>query len=443
MRVFAFRRPEMLLLASLILCAAVLISRSIQPPAPQVAIDTSELAPAPVALSSQEAISSLQARIRQNPDDTAAYAQLGLALLQRVRETADPNLYNQADQAFDAALQRDPNQIDALIGKGTLALARHHFDQALVFGERARAINPYRALVYGVIGDAYNELGRYDEASDAIQKMVDTRPDLSSYSRVSYVRELHGDTEGAIEAMKLAISAGGPATENTLWTQVQLGNLYFNSGQLADAEQTYLSALQTRPDYAYAIAGMAKVRAAKGEYEAAISAYKQIVERLPLPEFVIALAELYEVTGHTKEARQQYDLVRALQQLNAGAGVDVDMELALFEADHGGNRAQTLDQARTVYARRPSIYAADALAWTLYRDSKYDEAWRYSQEALRLGTLDAPLYYRAGMIALARNDTATAQTLLQKALDINPYFSVLHAPQAQQTLAKLKASTIR
>jgi tetratricopeptide (TPR) repeat protein len=111
--------------------------------------------------------------------------------------------------------------------------------------------------------------------------------------------------------------------------------------------------------------------------------------------------------------------------------------LALFEADHGTNPAATVERARAAHARRPSIYAADALAWALFDAGQYDEAARYSDEALRLGTRDANLHYHAGMIAHARGDDAAARTHLETALSINPYFSPLRAPLARAALEKL------
>jgi len=437
MRVLAGRRPEVMLLASLLIFATMLTIRALlDRPAGSVAVDT--VAPAPIERSDEGAIAKLQDRIRRNPEDTPAYAQLGLALLQRVRETADPTLYPRAEAAFAEALKRDPQQFDALLGEGSLALSRHQFADALRWGERASALNPYNAPAYGIIGDTRTELGQYEAAAATIQKMVDTRPDLNSYSRVSYVRELHGDTAGAIQAMQQAVEAGGQLSEATLWTQVQLGHLYFNRGELTNAEQTYTAALEARADYVYALAGIARVRAAQGRYDEAIGAYQEIVKRLPLPEFVIALGDIYEATGRPAEAKRQYDLVRAMQQLNISAGVDVDMELSLFDADHGADPAATVDRARASYARRPSIYGADALGWALYHAGDYAEARRYSQEAMRLGTRDAVLYYRAGMIAYDLGDRATARADLEQALAINPFFSVRYAPTARATLEKLR-----
>lgn len=440
MRVFVRQRPEMLLIASVIVFIIALVLHGVMRSAPvNVAVDTSAPAPAPVELSAKDTVAALQARLKNNPDDVNAYAQLGLALLQRVRETADPNLYNQAGQAFDEALKRDPQHVNALIGKGSLALSRHLFAEALKVGQQAQQLSPYRAPIYGIIGDAQNELGQYEAASDTVQKMVDTRPDLSSYSRASYVRELHGDTEGAIQAMDMALQAGMPGTENALWTQYQLGTLYFNSGNLTHAEQVYGEALATKPDYVYALAGMARLRAEQGRTAEAIAAYKIVVERLPLPQFVIELGELYESLGQMSDAQAQYDLVHVMERLNESAGMNVDMEMALFDADHGADPTQTLQRARTAYAQRPSIYGANALAWALYKHGDYAEAQRYSQEALRLGTRDASLYFRAGMISNALGDHATAKQYLQQALTINPYFSFIYAPQARALLEQLSA----
>jgi tetratricopeptide (TPR) repeat protein len=440
MRILSGRKPEIFFFAALLVFIITLTTRALNerfaPPSPPQA--ASQMPEAARELSDPRTIGQLQDHLRANPDDANAYANLGLALLQRVRETGDLALYAQAQEALDAALDREPEHLDALIGQGALALAQHRFVDALDWGERARAVNPYRAAVYGIIGDAEVELGRYEEALDTVQTMVNTRPDLNSYSRASYLRELQGDTAGAIELMELAVSAGAPGSENTLWTQVQLGNLYWNSGDRARAEETYNTVLALRPDYAYAQAGIARVRVAQGNSDEALAIYEGLVQRLPLPEFVIAYGELYQSLGENDKAQQQYDLVRAMQQLNAAAGVNVDLELALFEADHGAAPDATqIAAVRAAFEERPSLYAADVLAMTLYRAGQYAEAQRYSDLALRLGTRDATWHYHAGIMAYARGDMDKARTHLESALTINPNFSPLHAPEARRILKEI------
>jgi tetratricopeptide (TPR) repeat protein len=381
-----------------------------------------------------------QQRVREKPDDVDAYAMLGGAYIQKARETGDPTYYGKAQEAIDAALRLDPQSVEALIGAGTLANARHQFRDALAIGEQARAIDPSVPRIYGVIADAQIELGMYDAAVSTLQTMVDMRPDLGSYSRVSYARELHGDMPGAIDAMRLALSAGGQATENRAWTRVQLGNLLFATGDLDGAEREYRGTLALLPDYVYAQAGLARVRAAQGHAGEAIELYGRAIARMPLPDFVIALGELQESLGRTAEANNQYELVRAMQQLFKSNGVDTDIELALFDADHGDDPNGTVALARAAYARRPSIKAADTLAWALHRAGQHDEARRYADAALRLGTRDALMLYHAGMIAQAQGDATTARDLLGRALALNPHFSPLYAPLAQQALLSLNAA---
>lgn len=396
------------------------------------------LAVAQAGLSTNSQIESLQERLKQNSNDQRGYVLLGSAYLQKVRETGDPTYYGKTEQALSHALELQPDDFAAMIQMGALSLARHQFREALAWGEKARLISPGTALIYGVIGDAQIELGQYDPALETFQTMVDLRPDLSSYSRASYVRELHGDVDGAIDAMQRAVQAGGPNAENTNWSRVQLGNLYFNSGNLAEAEAQYNEALALYPGYIHAIAGLARVHAARGEYDQAIKLYTDATNRIPLPEYVIALGDVYKAAGQDQEAQRQFDLVCEMERLYATNGVDTDLEMALFDADHDQNLNETLALARKAYANRPSINGADVLAWTLYKTGNYSEAKKYSDESLRLGTKDALKYFHAGMIAHALHNDRQASQYLEDALTINPHFSILYAGEARRTLEMLE-----
>jgi tetratricopeptide (TPR) repeat protein len=384
-----------------------------------------------------QVIGSYQELVRADPADLDAAAILGDAYLQKARESGDPSYYGMAEALFERALRRDPAHLPALLGQGSLLLARHQFREALAMGERARAASPGVARAYGVIADAQVELGMYDEAVASVQRMVDLRPDLASYSRVSYLRELYGDPEGAIEAMRTAVDARGPTLENTEWTRVQLGNLYLGTGDLAAAEREYTLSLARLPGYVHALAGMARVRTAQGRDEEAAALYEQAVARMPLPEFVIALGELHEAAGGAEQAREQYALVGAMQRLFQVEGADVELELALFEADHG-DPARAVELAGRAYERRPGIRGAEALAWALHRGGRHGEASPLIAEAMRLGTQDAVLFARAGLIAHAAGDGAAAREALLRATTISPHLPSLLKLEVERALATLE-----
>jgi tetratricopeptide (TPR) repeat protein len=387
--------------------------------------------PAPINTSDAEYIQRLRDYLAQDPTNANAYANLGLALLSQVRLTNDPSLYVQAEEAFTEALRHDPRQLNALIGQGQLALSRHEFAEALAIADQVAEINPQQAELWAIRTDAYVELGQYENAIEAADTLGSTKPGVAAYTRISYLRELQGNIEGAMEMMSLAARSTVRGSEEMLWTQVQLGHLFFNAGRYDEAEIVYNVASELNPDYAYAQAATARLHMARGDLQGAIAIYEPLVQRLPLPEFVIALGELYEATGQPDKAEEQYGLVEVMQQLNAEAGMNVDLELALFYANHG-DKARALELARAAYETRPSIHAADALAWALHQTEQSTEAQPYIEEAMRLGTRDATLYYHAGMIAIANGDEIKGQELLQEALAINPQWNVLESENARQ-----------
>jgi tetratricopeptide (TPR) repeat protein len=361
-----------------------------------------------------------------------SYAKLGLAYQQRARETADASYYAKSEAALRRAFAVAPRDPVATSGLASLALARHEFRKALVLSRRARALAPGIVLNYGLVGDALVELGRYDEAFRAFDRMVSLKPNLPSYSRISYARELLGDPEAAIEAMKLALDAAAPRGEPAAWTHVQLGKLYFGLGRVEAAALEYRKALAAFPGYVYAFDGLAHAEAAKGHSAAAIEYAKRATETVPFPQFITTLGDLYRATGQERRAREQYRIVGAIERLLAANGVKTDLDLALFHVDHGTRLRHALALARRAHADAPSIHADDVLAWALARNGRCQEALRHSRRALRLGTRDASMFFHRGMIERCLGRTAAARAWFDRAIALNPDFSLVWAPVARR-----------
>jgi tetratricopeptide (TPR) repeat protein len=376
-------------------------------------------------------VADLQSRLRANPKDEHSYTLLGLAYQQRARETGDPSWYSRSEGVLRRALALDSKDYLAVGALGSLALSRHRFHDALVLGERARELNPYSARTFGVIGDANVELGRYAVAFKAFDRMNALRPSLSSYARVSYGRELIGHTAAAIRAMKLAVDAASGAAEPTAWTHVQLGKLYFGRGRIAEAEREYRFALRIFPGYAYGLDALAQAVAAGGDYRSAIELERGAVDAIPLPQYVAALGDIYQATGRPVLASRQYALIGAIERLLHANGVKTDLEIALFQVDHG----IALAHARVARADRPSIDGEDVLAWALARNGRCAEALPHSRAALRLGTRDALKFFHRGMIERCLGHAAEARTWFHRALALNPHFSLLWSPVAQRYAA--------
>jgi tetratricopeptide (TPR) repeat protein len=385
-------------------------------------------------------VRDLEQRVAGAPDDSESLLLLGLAYQQRARETGDPSFFPRSEEAlrrartrFDRSDPRGRNFL-ALTGLGALAASRHRFSEATELARDAVRLSPASAAPYGVLADALIELGRYRDGFRAVERMVELKPSLASYARVSYSRELLGQPKAAVEAMSYALEAGAASAEHAAWTSVQLGNLSFDTGRLGRAERAYRQALERLPGYVYADAGLARVAAARGRYSRAIHLYRRAVDVLPLPQHAIALANTLRAAGREEPARRAYALVHGIARLFQANGARTELETALFDLDQGRRLGDALVRARAAYRLAPSIHAADVVAWGLYRNGSCAEARTYSIESLRLGTLDALKLFHRGMIERCLGNQEAARRFLGRALDVNPYFSLRWAPVAREVL---------
>jgi tetratricopeptide (TPR) repeat protein len=342
----------------------------------------------------------------------------GNAFAQRARVTGDASYYARAEAAYRRALRLAPNDLPATIGLGSVALSRHEFRRGLALGRQALALSPTTAAGYGVVGDALVELGRYRAAFATFDRMVSIKPSVSSYARVSYARELLGNVPGAAAAMRYAVAAAVGEPDALAWSHTQLGKLYWANGRIDGAAREYRAALRVRSTYAPALDALAQVEAAHGHRTRAVALARRASEILPLPQYVATYGDLL----HGAAARRQYQLVAAIARLERTRGVNVDLEIELFNVDHGIQPERTLALARLAQRERPSIDGDDVLAWALARAGRCEEALRYSQRALRLGTRDAAKFFHRGVIERCLDHPAAAHDWFARSRATNPYW---------------------
>lgn len=381
---------------------------------------------AAAASPSTGSLARFESAVRDKPDDAAAWAALGAGYVDHARVNSDPSAYPKAERALDRSLALKPDgNWEALAAHGALAAGRHDFSTALRYSEQARALQPQSAFILAIIVDSLTELGRYPEAVDAAQAMVDLRPDLASYSRVSYQRELHGDIDGAIDAMEAAYRAASTPGDKS-FALYYLGELEWHRGGIEAAQSHYAAAVRIDPTAMQAVAGLGKVAAARGDLDTAVDQYERAVDAFPDPSLLTELGNLYLLTGKRDLAETAFDKAARANAAQAAGGVHVDLEIAQFSADHHRDLDAGLAAARAEWARRESVHVADALAWQLHAHGANAEALVYANKALALGTPNpAFLYHRAEINrALGNHDAARAD--YAAVLELNPHFSFLH-----------------
>lgn len=371
-------------------------------------------------------IRAARMKIEVSPAKPDGHNSLAAAYMQKARETADFNFNKEAEAALSKSFEVAPDNYDALKLRAKLSLTFHRFDEALALARRALEVNPRDHDLYGAITDASAELGRYEAAIESAQKMVDLRPDAASYARVSYIRSLHGDTLGAIDAMIVAVKAADPRDpEAAAWYRVQLGEELMRAGRLAEGEREFDRALVVFPDYGAAVMAKARARAAAGDFDGATRIYEREQEKRPdSADVALALGELYAMRGRSEDAAMEYEKFERLERENAPLENDWH-HLVYYWADRGVNLDEALERAERERAARSDIYTCDALAWTLYKKGRLAEAKTAMDEALRLGTRDARLYYHAALIFEGVGEKARAGKYLSLAREINSTTRVL------------------
>jgi tetratricopeptide (TPR) repeat protein len=349
--------------------------------------------PVPVSRIANSTVDSLitaQEHLRRVPGDWAAWAQLGLAYVERARTTADPAYYPKADGALATSIRLRSGNVDALVGLGALANARHDFIRARDLARQAIKANAYSSEAWGVLADALTQLGSAAEATQAVQKMLDLRPGLPSYARAAYDLEQRGRiTEAAALWEHALLDAHTPA--DVAYPQVQLGDLAWHTGDVTAARDHYGRALAADPASLPARAGMARVTGN-------LALWAQVTQAYPSPSLLIEYAGQLRGFGHEAEATEQLNLAAAALSLFAASGGQDDLGAAELDIARG-SYVDAVKAARREWKRRQHSDVAGVLAWALYLSGDSRTALGFARKSVALGTRNSVLLLHMRIIS--------------------------------------------
>jgi tetratricopeptide (TPR) repeat protein len=386
--------------------------------------------------STAQAIALFERQVADNPRDFLNLARLGQFYLLDAREGGDSERYPQAEQVLRRALELNPRLPNA---RGLLAAAlngQHRFAEAKELADRAIEADPEDLNARAMLGDALLELGRYDEAGTVFEALLELAPVPEVDARLAHLAERRGRTDEAITRMTRAAEAAAESSvspNGDAWYRGQLADYLFNAGRIDEAEAQYLAIPEGIDAFHDATAGLARVRAARGRIDEAIILYEKAVAIGPDPLMVNGLAELYRKTGRDAAAEQ---LIRELEA-ELKPRPDERRHLALLYCDEGRNLPEALELARRDLEDRQDVDAFATLAWAEHKNGRHDLASGSIDRALAIGTRDAMLHYRAGLIFQATGDLDRTRHHFREALSINPHFSPTLADDARERLRSL------
>jgi tetratricopeptide (TPR) repeat protein len=348
----------------------------------------------------EKKIDAARLRIEKNPARFEGHNDLAMALARRARETADPSFYLQAAAALAESRRLSPGNLEADKIEAWVLLGQHEFARA---HDLARSINkrfPDDLMTYGMLVDACVELGRYQEAEEAAQWLLDIRPGtVPGLTRAAYLREIFGDVEGALELMVMALDQiPTRETEERAWILTQMSHLNLVAGRIDRGKSLANDALREFPDYHYALGALAKVyeRAGDPAREAELLATRYRVA--PHPENLYALADALQRAGRRSEANARFVEFERQARAEMDRTDNANRELTFYYVDHARRPIEGVRVIEREIARRRDIFTLDAYAWALFKAGRRTEARKQMAEALAVGTTDSTIRRHAETI---------------------------------------------
>ncbi len=363
------------------------------------------------------------------------WQQLALVATTYGIESGDLSGFERATAAVAQAEALDPDAFETHLAQASLTLTLHRFTEAAEHAQAAVYRNRYSADALAMLVDAQVELGHYDDAASILQQMLDLDPGLPALARTSYLRELHGDLPGALQAMQQAETASAPSGYRTAVVATLAGGLHLRLGQMPAATAAYERAEKAAPGFEPALLGSVNLQAASGDVNGAIRRLTDIDG--PGAAAATLLGNLLRLQGRDAEARAADQLVRANFADEEKVGHVTDLDLATFEADRTDDPQRAIDLARIAYEIRPQNVAAnDTLGWALTRAARTTEAIPFIEAALRLGSTDPASQVHAAAAYLAVDDPIAAAHHLRIALD-QPWTAFILQPEVERLAAAL------
>ncbi len=367
--------------------------------------------------------------LKKKPTDHEAAIKMVQVFINEARVTGEHGHYYPAalkviDDVLAAKPESEDIQFQAKSLQASVLLSQHEFEKALQAAKEGVQLYNYNAGIHGSLTDAYVELGDYKKAVAMADKMMSIRPDLRSYSRVSYLREIYGDMDGAIEAMKLAVSAGYPGYEQTAWARLTLGNLYESQGNLDAAEGEYHTILQNRPNYAFAIAALASISEKREDLVKAEKLLKEACAIIPEFGFFVQLAALYQATDRQVEADELIKEIWVMLQDDVDSGHNMNMEYTQIYLDLVGDYDKALEYALTEYKKRPAnIDVNKFAAIAYYKKGDYTNAQKHIEKASITNSKNGELLLVKGMTAEKMGNKAAGEKVIKMAMASNSYLA--------------------
>jgi len=310
--------------------------------------------------------------------------------------------YKAALEQFDLALNKEPQNLQAMVGKMQALIGLHEYVQAKSIGEEGLKTYPKDALLNGLTGDAYRNSGDTAHAEELFKKALE----IDSKTVLGY----------------------------------ELASVYVYKGNYAEALGLYKSALELNPEFLPILKKDAIVNQLTGNYEAALKDIALLKDKDTLIDYYLKFF-IYISAGNYAEAEELTSLIGkesigfdhhfakyvelCRQDLKAAKELSTMLNKALYYQLCGWPEQclKTLEEALKSYPDATITY--HMIARTYSEVENHDMVIEYFQKLLKKDSEDPVVYQQLSKLFF-KTDKKTSIEYFKKFSDLCPEATELH-----------------
>jgi Tfp pilus assembly protein PilF len=151
------------------------------------------------------------------------------------------NNFTKAEEAYNKALQIEPNNIAAILGSARLANRQKNSELAIEMYERAEKVDSNNTAIYAELAQVYADQNNLAQAKDQMQKAVNLEPDNRSHrQKLAGILLDQGQSTAALQEIQ--------QVETPAMANYQMAYLYASRKNIPVAQQYLQTALQIDPN---------------------------------------------------------------------------------------------------------------------------------------------------------------------------------------------------
>jgi len=356
-------------------------------------------------------------RLTKDPEDAVSKASLAGLYSARFKTAGNIDDIHTSDSLYLTANNLFRTSTSSIYRSlATNCITQHRFQQAKLYLDTALTLGDDLYVTYLMRCDVFTELGYLDLAQQALNHILG-KNNFDYLIREAKLIDHKGDLDGAVKKMEMAKEKALQSKKETLilWATSNLGDMYGHANRFEEAYQCYLDVLKIKPDYLYALKGIAWLAFS---HDKNIVEAKRILNYLamvhPVPDYDLMLSKIaaYENDNAIKQDLQN----KFIAEVSDPRYGDMYNKY-VFNLMTGENK--NIDRAFQIAERevsnRPTSQSYDLLAWAYYEKGEKKEALKIAKDYVENKNHEPDALYHLGMIYASAGNKIKAKHYLEKA----------------------------